>query len=340
MAGKYEVDLEDERLKSIQSEQNKKETEINTRYDDMINNTDSYYNNLIDNSKEWAEKQTNIQNQQTDLLVEQTKQQEEKAQKNYTKEQQASYADYMKEVDPYGVRAEQIAANGLKGSGTDESIKARLFTTYQNRVATARASINETIVSFQNSIKEAKLSNSAAIAQIAASAAEQQINLALQQFQYKNTLIESKQNQLNSNADRYNTYYQQVLAQINQEIENKKWIEELKMQQEELSIKKQQALKEIEYISAQIANLNADTAYTKTKTGSEDNSTPQWETGSKTNTAETINATELSKTANKVLIAAKSAGSSSISESILYKAYERQQITKAEADKIASELGL
>lgn len=274
MAGQYEVDYNDSRLTAVKNEQATKEQEIKQRYDDLINNTDNYYNNLINNSKEWAEKQTNIQNEQTEQTIKEINQQQEQTQNDYMKEQKASYADYQKQSNAYGVQAEQIAASGLRNSGYTETSLVNMYTAYQNRVASARESLNKAVLNFQNSIAQAKLANNAKIAEIAESAIEQQLNLSLQNFQYKNTLIEAKETQIASNTDRYNNQYQQVLAQINQEIENRKWEaeqaaeqerwnKEYAMEKEKIALQRQELQKNMEYINAQIANLNAKTAAAK-----------------------------------------------------------------------------
>ena len=256
------VDYNDKRLTDVKAEQTQKESEINQTYDNMINNSNKFYQNQIDASKEWAQKQGELQQANTDLAIEQINQQKEQTQKDYTKEQKASYTDYQKQVNDYGVNAEKMAAAGLNNTGYSETSKVSMYNTYQSRVATARDGLNKAILQYNNSIKEAQLANNSKLAEIYSNALQQQLELSLKGFQYKNSLIEAKINQINTNNTRYDNKYQNVLAQINQEIENRrnmyniysdainsdrKLTESIKQFNQEMELKKQQFNEEMQY---------------------------------------------------------------------------------------------
>lgn len=256
------VDYNDKRLTDVKSEQTQKESEINQTYDNMINNSNKFYQDQIDASKEWAQKQGELQQANTDLAIEQINQQKEQTQKDYTKEQKASYTDYQKQVNDYGVNAEKMAAAGLNNTGYSETSKVSMYNTYQSRVATAREGLNKAILQYNNSIKEAQLANNSKLAEIYSNALQQQLELSLKGFQYKNSLIEAKINQINTNNTRYDNKYQNVLAQINQEIENRrnmyniysdtinsdrKLTESVKQFNQEMELKKQQFNEEMQY---------------------------------------------------------------------------------------------
>lgn len=213
------VDYNDKRLTDVKAEQTQKEAEINQTYDNMINDSNKFYQNQINASKEWAQKQGELQQANTDFTIEQINQQKEQTQKDYTKEQKASYTDYQKQANDYGVNAEKIAAAGLNNTGYSETSKVSMYNTYQSRVATARDGLNKAILQYNNSIKEAQLANNSKLAEIYSNALQQQLELSLKGFQYKNGLIEAKIDQINTNNTRYDNKYQNVLAQINQEIE-------------------------------------------------------------------------------------------------------------------------
>lgn len=221
MADKYAVNYNDEKLVDIQKEQTQKETELANTYNNMINNTDQFYNKQIEASKEWADKQTEIQQANTDFMVEKIEQQKEQANKDYIKEQKGAYTDYQKQINDYGVNAEQMAASGLNNTGYSETSKVSMYNTYQNRVATAKENLNKIMIDFNNGIKEAMLNNSSKLAEIAYNSLQTQMKLALEGFQYKNTLIQTKQDKLAENGDRYNQRYQQMLSQINSELNRK-----------------------------------------------------------------------------------------------------------------------
>lgn len=264
MSDKYAVNYEDERFKSVQNEQSQKVTETENLYDSMISDSDKYYQEQINASKDWANKQQEIQQQQTDFAVEKINQQKEQTQKDYIKEQKGAYSDWQKESNKYGTNAENLASSGLSNGGYAQSLQVSMWNTYQNRKASARESLNNAIQNYDNSIKEAQLANNSALAQIAANALQQELELSLQGFQYKNQLLQQKQSQVQSINDNYYNRYQNVLAQINAEIERQKehdiWYEEFKENQrqydEESALRKQEfALKQQQY---EIENARAE----------------------------------------------------------------------------------
>lgn len=292
MSDKYAVNYDDEKLTNIQNEQLQKETEIAKNYDNMINNTDQFYNAQIEASKDWANKQNEIQQANTNLAIEKTEQEKQKTQKDYIKEQKGAYSDYTKQTNDYSVNAEKMAELGLTNTGYSENSKVSMYNTYQNRVASARESYNQAVLNYNNAIKEAQLNNNAKLAEIAADALKTQLELGLAGFQYKNTLIQTKQEQLANNSDRYNQRYQQMLAQINDELNrnmqydtwksefdesNRQWEKEMAQQQkqwqEEMKVKKDQwkqeyALKQKEYqLSASRASSSSRNSYAVKETG-------------------------------------------------------------------------
>lgn len=211
------VNYNDERFTQVKNEESAALKETQSTYDSMVNQSDKYYQQQIDASKEWADKQTELQQAQTDFAIEKTEQAKEQAKKDYTKEQKGAYTDYQKATNQYGVNAEQQAAQGLNQTGYSESTRTNAYNTYQNRYMSARESYNQAILNYDNAIKEAQLTNNAALATIAYEALQQQLQLSLQGFQYKNTLLLQKLDAVNQTKDRYYQRYQDVLSQINTE---------------------------------------------------------------------------------------------------------------------------
>ena len=184
------IDYNDSRFQQVENEKNQAINETTNQYNQMINQTDSMYQQQIDASKDWANKQTELQQAQTDFAIEKVNQAKDKAQKDYTKEQKAAYSDYQKATDQYGANAETIAAQGLNKSGYSESTKTNMYNTYQNRVATAREALVQAQTSYDLARKDAELQNSSALLQIAQQAAQQQLAYALEAFKYKNDLLD------------------------------------------------------------------------------------------------------------------------------------------------------
>ena len=217
MATSYDVDYNDARFKQVESDKNTALTQSNSTYDNMINESDKYYQAQIDASKAWADKQTEIQQANTDFAIEKINQEKEQAEKDYKKEQSGAYVDWQKESNRYGANAETKAASGLTNTGYSESSQVSLYNTYQNRVATARDTYNKAVLNYDNAIKDAQLQNNSTLAEIAYEALQNQLELSLSGFQYKNNLVLQKQSASQTIEDTYYNRYQDVLSQINTE---------------------------------------------------------------------------------------------------------------------------
>lgn len=284
--GSYSVNYEDQRFTDVKNEQQQQETQVNQTYDNIINNSDKYYQDQINATKEYADKQSELQQAQTDFAIQQIEQQKEQTQKDYTKEQKASYADYMKQTKS---NAQNMANTGLSNTGYSESSIVSMYNQYQNRVGSARESLNQAILNYNNSIQQATLANNEKLAEIAFNALQAQNQLNQQAFEYKNSMILQKENALQEVNDRYYARYQDVLAQINNEIDlqmaldqidreyeqwimqyteqirqtnlqHEQWMKEFDAQQEQLRIQNTQWEKE--YALA-VKESNASLAYTK-----------------------------------------------------------------------------
>lgn len=180
--------LAQERYERVEKDKNAALKENEQLYGQIRQDTDKYYTAQVDAAKQWADKQTEIQNQQNQLTQEKLQQQKDKAQEGYQKEQQGAYIDWQKQSDRHGVQAEQAAAGGVQNSGFAESTLAGYYNTYQNRVATARQTYQDAVFAYDNAMKEAALRNSAALAEIAYKTLQTSLSLSLQMFQYKNQM--------------------------------------------------------------------------------------------------------------------------------------------------------
>lgn len=235
------VNYDDKRFQEVKNQEATAIKNVNNTYSEMINSSNKFYQEQIDASKDYANTQKEQQQAQTDFTIEKVNQAKEQAKKDYTKEQKGAYTDYQKATNQYGANAETLASQGLQNSGYSESTRTNMYNTYQNRYMTARESYNQAILNYDNSIKEAQLANSAALAQIAYQALQTQLELSLQGFQYKNQLILQKLEAVNQEKDRYYTRYQNVLQQINTE---NALAEQIRQYNESLAFQKQQAAQE------------------------------------------------------------------------------------------------
>lgn len=211
------VNYNDERFKKVEADKQQALSELEKTYGGMINESDKYYQAQIDASKQWAETQKQNQQAQTDFAIEKINQEKEQAAKDYTREQSGAYVDWQKESNRYGVNAEELAVGGLNNSGYGESSQVRMYNTYQNRVFTAREAYNQAVLNYNNAIKDAQLQNNAVLAEIAYKAQQEQLELSLNGFQYKNQLVLEKANKKTETEQIYHNRYQDVLQQINTE---------------------------------------------------------------------------------------------------------------------------
>lgn len=237
MANEYAINYEDDRFKQVESEKQNALTDNDSLYGNLVNESEKYYQAQIDASKNWADTQSQLQQEKTDFAIEQIEQQKEQAQKDYTKEQSGAYVDWQKQSNQYGVRAEQLADKGLQNTGYSESAQVSMYNTYQNRVATARESYNNAVLNYNNSIKDAQLQNNSALAEIAYQALQQQLELSLQGFQYKNNLLLEQANKKLEIENQYYNRYQDVLDQINKE---NSLAEQVRQYNESLALEREQ----------------------------------------------------------------------------------------------------
>ena len=266
--GSYSVNYEDERFQNVKNEQAQQTNQTNQTYDNILNNSDQYYQNQINATKEYEKTQTELQQAQTDFAVQQIEQQKDKAQQDYTKEQKGAYVDYMKQTKS---NAQNMANSGLSNTGFSESSIVSMYNQYQNRVGTAKESLNNAMINYNNGIQQAILANNEKLAEIAYNSLQTQNQLNQQAFEYKNTIILEKEKALQDINDRYYARYQDVLSQINSEIELQMELDridrEYDMWLQEFRAEQEQWQKEFELqqkqVNASIASSNAQASYYK-----------------------------------------------------------------------------
>ena len=209
------VNYNDKRFTKVNNENKVALRENEKTYNNMIKSSDKYYQAQINASKNWADTQTKLQQEQTDFAIEQIGQQKEQTRQDYLKEQTGAYVDWQKQSNQYGANAEQRASRGLSDTGYTESSQVSMYNTYQNRVATARETYSRAILNYDNAIKDARLQNNSKLAEIAFNSLQKQLELSLQGFQYKNQLVLQKAQTKREIDNTYYSRYQDVLSQIN-----------------------------------------------------------------------------------------------------------------------------
>lgn len=278
MAEAYEIDYKDERFTQVEADKKAALNEVDKTYGEMIGSTDDYYKSQIDATKQWETKQSQLQQEKTDFAIEQIEQKKDQAKKDYTKEQSGAYVDWQKAKNDYGTNAEKMADAGLASSGFSESSQVSMFNTYQNRVMTARETFNRAVLDYDNAIKDARLQNNSALAEIAYNALQKRLELSLQGFQYKNQLILDKANKRTEVDRDYYTRYQDVLKQLNTE---NALAEQIRQYNEEMALKNKQFNEQVRQYNA---NFLAQYGYNPGETptsggGSSGGGSSRWDGG-------------------------------------------------------------
>lgn len=213
----YKIDENDPRLQAVKTDQETAMSEMDGIYDGQINANNSTLNSMKSDLEKSQAAQNKIVNQQTDLAIKQINQDKQQAHKDYIKEQSGAWVDYQKQVDPYGVNAEKMAAQGLDNSGYKESSMVSMYNQYQNRVAVAREGYNKALMNYNNKIAEAKLQNSSLLAEIAKETLAQQLELTVQFTQMNNTLLSQKAQMKATLSQNWWDRYQDVYSNIEKE---------------------------------------------------------------------------------------------------------------------------
>lgn len=349
----YNVNYDDERFKQVENEKQSELDKYNQTYDNLINERNNFTNQQQQLVDQWENTQKDISNQNLQYQKDLIEQQRNKTEKEYQNEAKASYLDYQKEVDKYGVSRENVTANGLSNSGYAESSKVDMYNTYQNRLATARKSLEDAGIEFDNAIREAQMSNNETLAQNALTALQNKLNIALEGFNYKTEQENNKLNWNNTINNNYYNRYQDVEDQINYENEQaeaiRQWNEQMAFQKQQAELAQQQWEKEYALQQQQLAMERAaqaqQQAYYQTLTDTSSQGTNNG-SGKKLTNVKKMSPVLSSKSANswystnidKVYF--NSGLTESQLESILRKGLDSGAITESDVDKILSTFGL
>ena len=246
------------------SEFNNATNSYNQNYDSQLNN----YDKLIQQQQDYINKETETlnanQQKQTDYNIGIINQNKDQAAKDTDKELKSSYGDYMKQNNQYGGATENLAAQGLATQGIADSLKIGMYSTWQNRVSTAKEALVKANTDFSNQINEALLKNDAAKAENSLNQLKQSYQLALSGFEFKQNLYNAKTTYL---QDLNNSYYsrnqdlESRIASYNGELANlDKWEKEQAATREQ---EQYQRNFDREKFNEQIRQYNSDLAEKK-----------------------------------------------------------------------------
>ncbi len=213
----YDIDYSAKEFRDVKVEEMKAAKDNAKFYNQAVKDINDAIDTQKDGIKAWGETQADIQQKRTDFAIEQIEQKKEQAQKDYIKEQSASYVDWQKQSNAYGANAEQMAAQGMTNTGYSESSQVSMYNEYQRRVTAARETIERAKIEFDNQITQAKLQNDSLLAEIAYNTLKEINTLTLAGVE-KTTLLRSEQKKRDLEIKQmYHDRWQDVLDQINKE---------------------------------------------------------------------------------------------------------------------------
>lgn len=154
---------------------------MQTGYDD-IDNLYSQTNQLYD---EQMKQQENIINTSTQQTIDEIERNKKKSEEEAIKTNKALYTDYQKQINPYGVNAENMAEQGLAGSGVSETAKTSYYNTYQNARTEAQNNANTIKADFDAQITQARQNGDLQLAQSALEMYQQKIQDLYNQYNLK-----------------------------------------------------------------------------------------------------------------------------------------------------------
>ena len=334
------VDENNKGLTNLVNNKNELLNEVQSNYNNASGLAQDKYNELIQASKDYGEKQAEIQQQKTDQTIAEINQNKEKTERDYLKEQKGAYVDYANQTAQYGVNAEQMAAQGLTGSGYQESSRVSMYNTYQNRVATARQSFNDAIVQYDNQIAQAQIANSSALAEIAYNALQTQLQLSLEGLQYENELLQ----QLTNNKLNINTSYDSMWQSMYNTLLNEaQFNEEMAYQKERDAVADAQW--EREFALASSKSRSSGSSGSRSSSGSSSASGGYNYTDSSTGSGQVSqNGVTLYNSLQKTLNSNKDkptySGAQTIALNTVNNAYAQGKISEADVSYLINNLGL
>lgn len=243
---------EEERYAKVEADKQNALNMSNQVYNDLISGNTALAQQQKDYINTWQNTQNEIADKNAAYQIELQNQNKEKAQKEFDREAIASKNAYYDFINPYGANAEIQAQNGLNNTGYAETTKLGAWNTQQNRTAQARASMNNAKLQYDNAIKEAELNRDTTKSQYALQALQQQLDVALNEYNTRSQLAQSQLSNTQSLENEYYNRYNTVWQQINTE---KEQAEAIRQYEQNYALQKEQFAEDIRQFDANIAYL-------------------------------------------------------------------------------------
>ena len=187
--------------------------------------------------------------------------------KNTEANNAAAEKAYMAAINPNGSYAEGLASQGLSKSGITESSMISAGNTYQNALNSNATTQTEALAEIERAITQARLNGDIEKANALADLYKETAAKQLENVDKINSMFQWGQNFGLSQAEQTGTYNgQATLAARQFELQKQQVQQDL----EAGKIDMETARKQLQYIQAQIDNLNAETRYTNSQTTGQD----------------------------------------------------------------------
>lgn len=195
----------------------------------MYDEIDKLNNQVNDLYNKQVEQQNNIINTSTEQTVAELQRQQREKEEEAQKTNRALYNEYQKQINPYGVNAENLYEDGLQGSGLAETTKQRYYNTYQTARTEATNNANKIKADFDAQMAIARQNGDLQKAQAALNMYSQQVdslyNLYNLKYQVRQDEIQQNQWQQQYNLNKQAQDWQQVFnqAQFDYQKEQDAW---------------------------------------------------------------------------------------------------------------------
>jgi hypothetical protein len=271
------ANLDEKDLTEVKSQQSAAQKDLDKTYDGMVDDYTAKTDQLINESKNWVDTQSKLQNENYELEIKEIENQKSDAKKDYLKEQSGAYKDWQKQSNKYGAEAERQASMGMANSGYSESSQVSMYNDYQNRVAAARQAFVRAETSYNLAMDKAKLQNDTLLAEIAYKGLQEQLTLAIESMQYKNSLLIQKASEKRAIDSDYHNRWMNMYSQIKQQEQFEATKAEQKRQFDaNMAFQREQ----FEWQKAQAAKASSGGSIKKSSSGSSSSSTVKKSSGS------------------------------------------------------------
>ena len=233
----------------------------------MANRYSQGYSDYEQKMNDAAEAQQKALQASIDSAVNNLESQKTTIGKNTEANNAAAEKAYMTAINPNGSYAEGLASQGLSKSGITESSMISAGNTYQNALNSNATTQTEALAEIERAITQARLNGDIEKANALANLYKETAAKQLENVDKINSAYQWGQQFGLSQAEQTGTYNgQATLAARQFELQKQQVQQDL----EAGKIDMETARKQLQYIQAQIDNLNAETRYTNSQTTGQD----------------------------------------------------------------------